>query len=103
MAFHHTAVACALIALALTGCKKADAPPAPQTSESVAVPAGSVPASDANMAPAAAPPATGDSGSANAPAQTNPRTLSEEEESTSMPQPGQVNNHSTVDPNATNK
>jgi len=98
MTLSHTVLACALIAAAVTGCKKADAPPAPQTSGSVALPESSKPPSDATMAPAAPSTAPLDNGNANAPAQNNPKALNKDEESTAMPLSGQVNNHSTAKP-----
>lgn len=96
-ALPHAVLACALLAATLSGCKKADAPPAPQTSSSVALPDSSRPPSDANMQPA--PSTTSDNGNANLPAQNNPSALSKEQESSGMPLSGQVNNHSTADPN----
>ncbi|HWT71438.1 MAG TPA: hypothetical protein VN361_04560 [Oxalicibacterium sp.] len=98
MTLSHTILACTLVAATVAGCKKADAPPAPQTSGSVALPESSRPASDATMPPAPPSTATLDNGNANAPAQNNPETLNKSEESTAMPLSGQVNNHSTAQP-----
>jgi hypothetical protein len=92
-------LACALVAATLSGCKKADAPPAPQTSGSVALPQSSVPSSDANLPPSSPSTNTSDNGNANAPAQNNPSTLNKEQETSGMPLSGQVNNHSTANPN----
>jgi hypothetical protein len=104
MASQHTVFACALIALSLSGCKKADAPPAPKTSSnSVAAPSSSMPPSDASITPATPTPAASANGDANGPAQSNPKSLSKEEESSAMPQSGQVNNHSTANPTSPNK
>jgi uncharacterized membrane protein len=93
----HTILVGALLAATLSGCKKADAPPAPKTSSSVALPDSSRPVSDANVSPT--PATTSDNGNANLPAQNNPSALSKEQESTGMPLSGQVNNHSTANPN----
>jgi len=89
---------------ALSGCKKAEAPPtpttmqSPPTSGSVAVPDSKLPASDATM-PAQDPSSTTHAnGDANAPAQNNPKELGKNEESTAMPLSGQANNHSTANP-----
>lgn len=92
--------------LALAGCQKsekaADASPAPSTdkaaSESVAKPASQLPPPDTAVKPSTAPTdaTAGGSGNANGPTQANPKALSKQEESTGMPLPGQVNNHSTV-------
>lgn len=98
MTLSHTILACALVAATVAGCKKADAPPAPQTSGSVALPESSRPSSDAAMPPSAPSSAPVDNGNANAPAQNNPQTLNKNEESTAMPLSGQVNNHSTAQP-----
>jgi hypothetical protein len=88
---------CMCIAAALAGCKKAEAPPAPaldsSSSSSVAAPTAAVPAS-----PATTPPATTDSGNASSMPQSTPAELSKEQESSAMPMPGQVNNHSTTAP-----
>ncbi|HTH45133.1 MAG TPA: hypothetical protein VL528_08625 [Oxalicibacterium sp.] len=104
MTLTHTVLACALVAAAVTGCKKADTPPAPQTSTStstsgsVALPESSRPPSDASMSTAAPSNTPLDNGNANAPAQNSPKALTKEEESTAMPLSGQVNNHSTAKP-----
>ncbi len=95
------AVALAL-AFSLAACDKAGTPPKPTTSStggtdsgSVALAPGAVPPSDATMKPAA-PAATG-SGNAATPTQANPAELTREQEKTSLPHTGQVNNHSTPD------
>lgn len=91
---------CAVLAVVLTGCKKAE-PPAPALggttdSGSVAAPANSMPAPDAQM-PGAPPDAATSSGSGDAsgPTQASPQELSNKQESSSMPLPGQANDHST--------
>jgi len=99
MDLSRTVLACALAVAAVSGCKKADAPPAPQTSGSVALPQSSLPPSDANLPPAAPTNHSADNGNANAPAQNNPSTLNKDQETTGMPLSGQVNNHSTANPN----
>lgn len=98
MALSHTVFACALVAAALSGCKKADAPPAPQTSSSVALPESGRPASDTSMPPAAPASTASDNGNANLSAQNNPSSLSKEQETSGMPLSGQANNHSTANP-----
>lgn len=40
----------------------------------------------------------GDSGDASGPTQAHPKDLTKQEESTTMPNSGQVNNHSTANP-----
>lgn len=100
-------LACAAFAL-LAGCQKT---PEPKTSDatsgapsitpsssssasqSVALPPNQTPPSDAAIAPQAAS-APGTSGSANTPTQANPVTLTEQQEKTTLPHSGQVNNHS---------
>jgi hypothetical protein len=99
-------LACAAFAL-IAGCQKtpepktSDAGGAPSitpsasssASQSVALPPNQVPPSDAAIAPqAAATPGT--SGSANTPTQANPAPLTKEQEKTTLPHSGQVNNHS---------
>lgn len=104
-------LACAAFAL-IAGCQKT---PEPKTSDaggvpsitpsssssasqSVALPPNQMPPSDAAIAPqAAATPgaaAPGTSGSANTPTQANPAPLTKEQEKTTLPHSGQVNNHS---------
>lgn len=91
-------LACACVVAALAGCKKAEAPPAPavdsSTSSSVAAPSEAMPPSEA--ATPTAPSSTGDT--TGGPAQSSPSELSKGQESSAMPLPGQVNNHSTVTP-----
>jgi hypothetical protein len=103
-----TLTAC-LVAMALTGCNRNDVPkpttaatavsqPGPATVEStgksVALPPSSLPQQDAAMAPQA-PSAAATVPDSASPSQANPQTLSKQQESTAMPMPGQVNNHST--------
>ena len=61
---------------------------------SVAVPPSELPKQDAAMAPQSPTVAATIPDSAS-PSQANPKTLDKEQESTAMPMPGQVNNHST--------
>jgi hypothetical protein len=61
---------------------------------SVAVPPAELPKQDAAMAPQSPTVAATIPDSAS-PSQANPKTLDKEQESTAMPMPGQVNNHST--------
>lgn len=98
--------ACAVFAL-LAGCQKTPEPktsdaggvpsitPSSSTSasQSVALPPNQVPPSDAVIAPQAAA-APGPSGSANTPTQANPTPLTKEQEKSTLPHSGQVNNHS---------
>lgn len=103
-----TLTAC-LVAMALTGCSRNDAPkptttatavsqPGAATMESkgssVALPPSALPKQDAAMAPQA-PSAAATVPDSASPSQANPQTLSKQQESTAMPMPGQVNNHST--------
>ncbi|MEC4718955.1 hypothetical protein RY831_07340 [Noviherbaspirillum sp. CPCC 100848] len=99
-------LACAAFAL-LAGCQKTPepktsdvtsgapsiTPSSSSASQSVALPANQMPPSDAAIAPQAAA-APGTSGSANTPTQANPVTLTEQQEKTTLPHSGQVNNHS---------
>jgi hypothetical protein len=113
MPFTRSLVVSALLAIVFTGCKKADAPPAPTTGDSVtapaastaggsvAAPASSLPPSDATLP--AAPAVTSSSGNAAGPAQTDPKELTKQQESTDMPLSGQANNHSTTNPVEKNK
>ena len=64
---------------------------------SVAVPPSELPKQDAAMAPQSPTAATTIPDSAS-PSQANPKTLDKQQESTAMPMPGQVNNHSTPEP-----
>ena len=61
---------------------------------SVAVPPAELPKQDAAMAPQSPTVAATVPDSAS-PSQANPKTLDKQQESTAMPLPGQVNNHST--------
>lgn len=97
-------LSCMIGTLYLAGCQKASEPPAPVTStsesaapaqSSVAAPPSAVPPSDAAMKPPAQEaPSSGDAG---APSQIDPSTLTKAEEQKTMPQSGQVNNHSVPD------
>lgn len=95
------AVSSLFILALLAGCKKAETPPAPQMSDtpstgsSVAAPNSSLPPSDGKL-----PSSTGttDSGDAAGPTQAHPQNLSKQEETSAMPNSGQVNNHSTANP-----
>lgn len=87
----------AVLVLVLSACKKAEAPPTPEVGGSVAAPANALPPSDATMpAPATGTTHSGDSN--GGPTQAQPKELTKEQESSAMPLPGQVNNHSTTDP-----
>jgi hypothetical protein len=98
-----SAVSSVFVLALLAGCKKAETPPtpsmgdSPSTSGSVAAPPSSMPPSEAATPPS---PATGttDSGDAAGATQAHPKDLTKEEESSTMPQSGQVNNHSTANP-----
>jgi len=97
MSSTRTILASAFLAILLLGCKKAETPPAPTlngSTGSVAAPESAMPPSDAKIPGTAPGPATG-SGDASAPTQASPEKLSEEQESSSMPLPGQANDHST--------
>lgn len=93
----------------LAGCNRNDAPkpsvaptavtqPGAATieskAESVALPPSALPQQDAAMAPQSPTTATTIPDSAS-PSQANPKTLDMQQESTAMPMPGKVNNHST--------
>lgn len=98
MPFTRSVLISAFVASALLGCQKTETPPTPTAtvnppSESVAAPQSTLPPSDASIKPDA--PATGASGDGNSPNQASQRELSNAQESTAMPLPGQVNNHST--------
>jgi hypothetical protein len=91
--------AAALAALFAVGCNKAPEPKTSagpgdsiQSSTSVALPKSQMPASDAAIPPNTA--TSGSSGDAGTPSQERSSTLSKQEEQTSLPQSGQVNNHS---------
>ena len=64
---------------------------------SVAVPPSELPKQDAAIAPQSPTIAATVPDSAS-PSQANPKTLDKQQESTAMPMPGQVNNHSTPEP-----
>ena len=97
------------VTMALTGCNRSDAPkptteaaavspPGAATVESkgssVALPPSALPQQDAAMTPQSPAPAATVPDSAS-PSQASPHTLDKQQESTAMPLPGQVNNHST--------
>nr|WP_314629711.1 hypothetical protein [uncultured Noviherbaspirillum sp.] len=65
--------------------------------ESVAVPPAELPKQDAAMTPQSPTVAATIPDSAS-PSQASPKTLDQQQESTAMPMPGQVNNHSTPEP-----
>jgi len=68
-----------------------------QADQSVALPPSKVPSSDASIKPAA-PEAAGSSGqSSGQQTQATPKQLEKEQQSASMPMPGQVNNYSTTE------
>ena len=107
MSYTRPLLVCAFLAIVLTGCKKAEAPAPAQSgttgSGSVAAPANTMPAPDAQM-PATPPVDAASSGSnANGPNQASPQELSNKQESSSMPLPGQVNDHSTPETSGTKK
>jgi hypothetical protein len=98
---------CALAALPACGRKDAAATPTSVSQpgaatveskgSSVALPASELPKQDAAMAPQSPAIAATVPDSAS-PSQANPKTLDKQQESTAMPMPGQVNNHSTPEP-----
>jgi hypothetical protein len=96
------ATASVLLAVLVAGCQKSPQPPASTSSndaskpadQSVAAPPGMVPPTDAAIKPEPPP----DSTSPVASSQASPKELSKQQEATSMPLPGQVNNHSTPAP-----
>jgi hypothetical protein len=84
-----------------TSATTTEAPVAPvsqSSSTSVALPKDKMPQSDAAIAPQA-PGATASSGDSGTPSQVRPEQLSKQQEQSSLPMSGQVNNHST--PNTT--
>ncbi len=101
MPFTRSIFVSAFLATLLIGCKKAETPPAPTMSDSVAAPTSALPPSDATLP--AVPSSTSSSGNASGPAQTDPKELTKQQESTDMPLSGQANNHSTTDPVAPKK
>jgi hypothetical protein len=80
--------------VATTSVSPPDAATVERKGTSVALPPSEVPKSDAAMTPQSPAPAATIPDSAS-PSQANPKTLDKEQESTAMPMPGQVNNHST--------
>ena len=64
---------------------------------SVAVPPSELPKQDAAMTPQS-PTAAATIPDSASPSQANPKTLDKQQESTAMPMPGQVNNHSVPEP-----
>ena len=99
MSFTRSVFVSAFLATLLIGCKKAETPPAPTlggTSGSIAAPENMAPRPDAQMPPASSGDMTG-SGNSNGPTQANPKELNKQQESSSMPLPGQANSHSTPD------
>jgi len=99
MPFTRSILVSAFLATLLIGCKKAETPtaPTPTVSDSVAAPVSSLPMSDGKLSPAPSS-VTSSSGNSSGPTQASSKELTKFEESTQMPLPGQVNNHSTVDP-----
>jgi len=99
-----SALSSAMLIALLAGCDRAETPPAPTTGDSpgtsgsVASPPSSMPAPETSTPPAAPDGASGDSGDASGPTQAHPKDLSKQEESTTMPNSGQANNHSTANP-----
>ena len=106
---HALAFAGCLLLTALAGCNRNDAPkptaaptavtqPGAATveskAESVALPPSAIPQQDAAMPPQS-PTAAATIPDSASPSQANPKTLDKQQESTAMPLPGQVNNHST--------
>lgn len=105
-----TLTACLMaMAMATAGCDRSDVPkpttastavsqPGAATVESkgssVALPPSALPQQDAAMAPQS-PSAAATIPDSASPSQANPQTLNKQQESTAMPMPGQVNNHST--------
>ena len=99
------ALAALLMLASLAACGRKDAPaptavsqPGAATVEtkgqSVALPPASLPQQDAALVPQSPTTASTIPDSAS-PSQANPKTLDAQQESTAMPMPGQVNNHST--------
>lgn len=95
---------CVMLAIPIIGCEKFTDPPKPASTattskapnESVALPSNALPPSDAAINVAPPSPASGDPSSTSS--QASPKELSKQQESTAMPMPGQVNNHSTPEP-----
>lgn len=88
------------------GCERTGNAPKPVTTAEKSQAAGqplalspsSLPPSDAALKPAA-PEAAGPSGQAGNQTQATPKTLNREQQSASMPMPGQTNNYSTTESN----
>ena len=107
----HALTACLLLGTITTlpACGRNDATPAPAAvsqpgaatveskGESIAVPPSELPKQDAAMTPQSPTVAATVPDSAS-PSQASPKTLDSQQESTAMPMPGQVNNHSTPEP-----
>ncbi|MET0961614.1 MAG: hypothetical protein ABWY05_02180 [Noviherbaspirillum sp.] len=100
----HALAAC-LMLVSIAACTRKEAPaptavsqPAAATVESkgasVALPPSALPQQDAAIPPQSPTVAATVPDSAS-PSQANPKTLNAQQESTAMPMPGQVNNHST--------
>jgi|GEM_PF-3542411 len=95
-----------LLAAIAAGCDRMNTAPKPVTASetghasgpSVALPSSSLPPSDAALKPAA-PDAAGSSGQASNQTQATPNNLTKEQQTSSMPMPGQVNNYSTTESN----
>ena len=105
MFFTRAILVSTLLATLLIGCNKIDTPPPPTPGGapgSVAAPASTLPPSDAKL-PAAQAGTSRDSGNASGPSQATARQLSNEQESSAMPLPGQANNHSTANPTGEKK
>ena len=88
-----------ILAVLAAGCNKVPEPKTAagpgdsiQSNTSVALPANRMPPSDATIAPNA--PSSGSSGDSGTPSQQRPSDLSKHEEQSSLPESGQVNNHS---------
>lgn len=94
----------AMLVALLAGCDRAETPPAPKTGDSpgtsgsVAAPPSSMPAPETSTPSSSSGNTMGDSGDASGPTQAHPKDLTKQEESTTMPNSGQVNNHSTANP-----
>lgn len=105
MSMLHSTIVGVVLGLLVIGCDKAKEPPKPTASgnastpadKSVAASSGALPPSDASIksAPAAGTAANADP---TVTSQASPKELSKQQESTAMPLPGQVNNHSTPAP-----
>lgn len=105
MFFTRAILVSTLLATLLIGCNKIDTPPTPTlggATGSVAAPASALPPSDAKL-PAAQSGTSPNSGDASGPSQATSRQLSNEQESSAMPLPGQVNNHSSANPTGEKK